>query len=183
MGLAKNVQFFIHKHYEGIKLALLAFIAILATLTFLNVNRAVEQITEDNDRSHARTQQYARCLLEAILVPLAERDNIDFDNCTVTEDDSPSADPNPTEAAPSAPTPYSQSSVGAPRAQENVSVEPRPPEAPRPQIPVQQPPAPVTPATPAPATEQPRGLVPAVLDVVTGTVNGVVGGVRGVLGL
>jgi len=75
---------------------------IAATLQQVRDSQIANQASgKDN---HARTQAYIRCIGEALLVPLAQRDQIDFDSCTVTADDNsngtnkPAAAPQTTQA-------------------------------------------------------------------------------------
>lgn len=78
-----------------------------------------EEAKKNDTANHARTQQYIRCIADALLVPMASRDDINFDDCS---NDNTDAKDNPTQSSTSgnqtavAPTPQtpSQSSRNEP---------------------------------------------------------------------
>jgi cytoskeletal protein RodZ len=179
MSSLKNFQYFVHKNYEQIKLFLLFVLVVFGALTLLNLGRAVEDIKDDNAKNHARTQQYVRCIADALSIPLAQRKDIDFDNCSKTKSD---AEDNPKQSRVPQSVAPSQDPPAAPRATENVATEPRPPVVQQEQVataPQAQSEAPLQP--PVPQTQ--RGLLPTALDGTLNVVTGTVSGVRGLLGL
>lgn len=91
-----------------------------ATLKQVRESQIANQ--ESGKENHAKTQAYIRCIGEAILVPVAQRDSIDFDACTVTADDNDNGTNKPTTpttpASPVTPQSNTQSTPNIPTTSE-----------------------------------------------------------------
>ena len=65
-------------------------VSVFFIISFLNLsnqlNTTLEAIKKDNATQHQRTQDYTKCIAKTLLLPLAERKNIDFENCAIKAD-------------------------------------------------------------------------------------------------
>lgn len=72
------------------------FLGVQGIVINTNIQNSLNESKKSAAENHAKTQAYIRCLFEVVNVPLAERESINFDDCTArangsTADDRASA--------------------------------------------------------------------------------------------
>lgn len=71
----------------------LTYLAVQGILVQQQVAEVIQQVRDSQlanqttgTANHEKTRQYVRCIANALLVPVTEREEINFDNCTETVD-------------------------------------------------------------------------------------------------
>jgi hypothetical protein len=84
--IAKNM-FFVYI------VAVTLFTAVQGIVVSNQLRDVVDQNAKNAQEESQKTQEYIKCIAITLLKPLAERKNVDFENCTIAEDKKSSAAP------------------------------------------------------------------------------------------
>lgn len=80
--------------------AVTLFTAVQGVLVSNQLREVVDLNAKNAQEESQKTQDYVKCIAITLLKPLAERKNIDFENCTIAEEKKSSADPESNDTTP-----------------------------------------------------------------------------------